>query len=113
MNNWQIAGLIALGTIVLLIVGIRLLLRGRRVPNKAKFAVVAAVVWLLSPVDLLPDFLGPLGLLDDFGVVVAVLKYVMDQVGRSEPLEQRLGRRNTIDVSDWRLRDDDGPRELP
>jgi uncharacterized membrane protein YkvA (DUF1232 family) len=41
----------------------------RKVPWKALAALAAAVAYVLSPVDLVPDFLGPLGLTDDVLVV--------------------------------------------
>ncbi len=37
----------------------------RKVPWKAVAAIVAAVVYVVSPVDLIPDFLVPLGWTDD------------------------------------------------
>ncbi len=37
----------------------------REVPWKAVAAIVAAIVYVLSPFDLIPDFLGPLGWTDD------------------------------------------------
>jgi len=37
----------------------------RRVPWKAVAALAAAVVYVISPVDLIPDFLVPLGFTDD------------------------------------------------
>jgi uncharacterized membrane protein len=46
-----------------------------RVPFKAKAAVVLAGLWVLSPVDLLPEFLPVIGPLDD--VVVVALAFGM------------------------------------
>ncbi len=43
----------------------------RRVPWKAVAAIAAAVVYVVSPFDLIPDFLGPLGFTDD-AVVLAL-----------------------------------------
>ncbi len=43
----------------------------RGVPWKAVAAIVAAVVYVVSPIDLIPDFLGPLGFTDD-AVVLAL-----------------------------------------
>ncbi len=37
----------------------------RQVPWKAVAAIAAAVVYVVSPFDLVPDFLGPIGLTDD------------------------------------------------
>jgi len=41
----------------------------RRFPWKAVAAIVAAVIYVVSPFDLIPDFLFPLGLTDDVLVV--------------------------------------------
>ena len=41
----------------------------RRLPWKAVAAVAAAVVYVVSPFDLIPDFLGPIGYTDDLLVV--------------------------------------------
>ncbi len=41
----------------------------RKMPWKAVAALAAAVVYVVSPFDLIPDFLGPLGLTDDVLVV--------------------------------------------
>ena len=37
----------------------------RKVPWKAVAAIAAAVIYVVSPVDLIPDFLVPIGLTDD------------------------------------------------
>ncbi|HSJ45665.1 MAG TPA: DUF1232 domain-containing protein [Euzebyales bacterium] len=114
MRGWVIAAVVAIATIVLLILGIRALLRGRRVPNKAKLAIAGAVLWLLSPIDPLPEsLLGPLGLLDDVAVLVALVRYVLDQVqppAAGEPVQRRVRDRRAIDATDWRLSDDSGDR---
>jgi uncharacterized membrane protein YkvA (DUF1232 family) len=41
----------------------------RKLPWKAVAAVAAAVVYVVSPFDLIPDFLGPIGFTDDILVV--------------------------------------------
>ena len=41
----------------------------RKVPWRAVAAVAAAVAYVISPFDLIPDFLGPLGFTDDLLVV--------------------------------------------
>ena len=39
----------------------------RRVPYRAKMIVIAAVVYVIIPLDLLPDWMAPfLGYIDDF-----------------------------------------------
>jgi uncharacterized membrane protein YkvA (DUF1232 family) len=41
----------------------------RKLPWRAVAALVAAAVYVVSPFDLIPDFLGPLGFTDDLLVV--------------------------------------------
>lgn len=110
MRGWMIAAVVAIGTIALVVVGIRALLRGQRVPARAKMAIAGAILWLLSPIDPLPETLfGPIGLLDDVAVLVALIRYVLDQVQppvTGETVDRRVRDRRPIDAADWRLSDD-------
>jgi uncharacterized membrane protein YkvA (DUF1232 family) len=58
----------------------RKLRRDPRVPRRAKVAVVIAGLWVLSPVDLIPDFLPIIGPLDDVIVVALAFRYAARQV---------------------------------
>jgi uncharacterized membrane protein YkvA (DUF1232 family) len=58
-----------------------------RVPWQAKAAVVVAGLWVLSPVDLLPEFLPVIGPLDDVVVVALALRYAARRVPREVLLE--------------------------
>jgi uncharacterized membrane protein YkvA (DUF1232 family) len=58
-----------------------------RVPLKAKAAVVVAGLWVLSPIDLLPEFLPVIGPLDDVVVVAMALRYAARRVPREVLLE--------------------------
>jgi uncharacterized membrane protein YkvA (DUF1232 family) len=58
-----------------------------RVPWQAKAAVVLAGLWVLSPVDLLPEFLPVIGPLDDVVVVALALRYAARRVPRELLLE--------------------------
>lgn len=84
---------------------VRRLRRDPRVPRRAKLVVALAGLWLLSPIDLLPEFLPLIGPLDDVLVVALALRYAARQVPREvlaaawpgEPrmLERLLGGRAT------------------
>ena len=56
------------------------------VPRRAKVALGVAIVWVLSPIDLLPEFLPVIGPLDDVVAVVLLLRYA----GRSVPRQTLL-----------------------
>jgi uncharacterized membrane protein YkvA (DUF1232 family) len=58
-----------------------------RVPWQAKAAVILAGLWVLSPVDLLPEFLPVIGPLDDVVVVALALRFAARRVPRDVLLE--------------------------
>ena len=60
----------------------RRLLGDRRVPRSAKATLALVVPYLLSPIDLIPDFIPVLGQLDDALIVVVVFGYVARRAGR-------------------------------
>lgn len=60
----------------------RRLRRHDAVPRRAKVALLVAVLWVLSPIDLLPEFLPVIGPLDDVVAVVLVLRYAARCVPR-------------------------------
>jgi uncharacterized membrane protein YkvA (DUF1232 family) len=53
-----------------------------RVPRRAKVAVAFAGLWVLSPIDLIPEFLPVIGPIDDVIVVALALRYAARQVPR-------------------------------
>jgi uncharacterized membrane protein YkvA (DUF1232 family) len=65
----------------------RVLRRDPAVPRRAKVALLVAIVWVISPIDLLPEFLPVIGPLDDVVAVVLLLRYA----ARSIPRDTLLG----------------------
>jgi uncharacterized membrane protein YkvA (DUF1232 family) len=62
---------------------LRRLSRDPRVPLRAKIALAFAALWVLSPIDLIPEFLPVIGPLDDVVIITLTLRYVERQVPRS------------------------------
>lgn len=58
----------------------RRLRRDPRVPRRVKVAVAIAAVWVISPIDLIPEFLPVIGPLDDIVVVALALRYAARRV---------------------------------
>ncbi len=58
----------------------RRLRRDPRVPRRVKLAMAIAAVWVLSPIDLIPEFLPVIGPLDDIVVVALALRYAARRV---------------------------------
>jgi uncharacterized membrane protein YkvA (DUF1232 family) len=67
------------------------------VPRRAKLAVGFAGLWVLSPIDLIPEFLPIIGPLDDIIVVALALRYAARQVSRPIVLAAWDGDPRTID----------------
>jgi uncharacterized membrane protein YkvA (DUF1232 family) len=65
-----------------LIVLFRGLLRDPRVPRSSKIWLWFAIAWLVSPIDLVPEFIPVAGPLDDAIVAALVLRHVLK---RTEP----------------------------
>lgn len=57
------------------------------VPRRAKVALLVAVLWVLSPIDVLPEFLPVIGPLDDVVAVVLLLRYAARSIPRPVLLE--------------------------
>jgi uncharacterized membrane protein YkvA (DUF1232 family) len=68
------------------VTAMRVLRRDPRVPRRARVAVVIAMLWVLSPIDLIPEFLPVIGPLDDIIAVAVLLRYA----GRSVPRQVLL-----------------------
>lgn len=56
------------------------------VPRRAKVALLVAVLWVISPIDLLPEFLPVIGPLDDVVAVVLLLRYAARSIPRDTVL---------------------------
>lgn len=58
-----------------------------QVPLRAKVVVTIAGLWVLSPIDSIPEFLPVIGQLDDVVVVAWALRYAAREVPRLVLLE--------------------------
>jgi uncharacterized membrane protein YkvA (DUF1232 family) len=59
---------------------IRRLRKDPRVPRSAKVAIAIAGLWVLSPIDLIPEFLPVIGPLDDIIVVALAFRFAARRV---------------------------------
>lgn len=73
------------------------LLRDRRVPRGAKIWLALGVLWIASPVDLLPEFLPVVGPLDDAVVAALVLRHLARRAGAEVVTEHWGGDPRTLE----------------
>jgi uncharacterized membrane protein YkvA (DUF1232 family) len=63
---------------------VRDLLADRETPGSVRAALVVLLIWLISPIDLVPEFIPVLGPLDDVVVTIFVLRFVRRRLGSDE-----------------------------
>lgn len=71
------------------------LLKDPRVPRRSKIVLGASLAYVLSPIDLVPEFIPIAGLLDDIFLVAFALNHLIERAGEE------------IVVEHW-----DGPQDL-
>ena len=67
------------------------LLRDPRVPRASKLWLAFAVVWIASPIDLIPEFIPVAGPLDDAIVAALVLRYLLKNTSQDVLFEHWRG----------------------
>ncbi len=60
---------------------LRSIIGDRSAPLDVRVVLVGLVAWILSPIDLIPEFIPVLGPLDDVVVAVVAMRYVRLRVG--------------------------------
>ncbi len=60
---------------------LRSVIRDRSAPIDVRLVLVGLLAWVLSPIDLIPEFIPVLGPLDDVVVAVVAMRYVRRRVG--------------------------------
>jgi uncharacterized membrane protein YkvA (DUF1232 family) len=69
-----------------------------RVPRGAKIRVGAALAYILSPIDLVPDWLPGIGALDDLAIVALAARELLDGAGEDVVREHWRGTDKGLDV---------------
>ena len=74
------------------------LLTDDRVPTGSKVLLGFAVVWLVSPIDLVPEFIPVLGPLDDAVVAALVLRHLVRVAGDDAVRDHWRGEPSTLET---------------
>ena len=74
------------------------LVKDPALPRPVKIALIAAVVYLASPIDLIPDFIPLLGWVDDLLLAAIVLDGVLNFVDRGLLLRYWPGNERSLDA---------------
>ena len=60
---------------------LRALVTDGSVPLDARLVLVGLIAWIVSPIDLIPEFIPGLGPLDDVIVAIVAMRYVRRRIG--------------------------------
>ena len=60
---------------------LRSVIGDRSAPPDVRLVLVGLLAWILSPIDLIPEFIPVLGPIDDVVVAVVAMRYVRRRVG--------------------------------
>ncbi len=63
---------------------LRSLIGDGSVPLDVRIVLIGLVAWIISPIDLIPEFVPVIGVLDDVVVAVVAMRYVRRRVGIEE-----------------------------
>lgn len=74
------------------------LLKDPRVPRRTKLVVGAAAAYVVSPIDLLPEFIPVVGLADDFLLVAFAINHLVTVAGEEVVLEHWDGPRDLLEL---------------
>lgn len=72
------------------------LLADPRVPRRSKLILGGTVMYLVSPIDVVPDFVPGLGQLDDIVVALLALHSILNRVDAEVVVEHWPGNENVI-----------------
>lgn len=74
------------------------LIRDSRVPRRSKIIVGAALAYVVSPVDLVPEFIPVVGLADDILLLAFSVNHLVTVAGEEVVLEHWDGPRDLLDL---------------
>lgn len=74
------------------------IVRDPRVPVRRKTFAGAALIYVISPIDLIPDFVAGLGQLDDLVIVAVALNHLIAGAGRDVVEQHWDGSTDSLDL---------------
>lgn len=74
------------------------LVRDPRVPRRSKLVVGAAIAYVVSPIDLLPEFIPIVGLADDVLLAAYAVNHLVDVAGEDVVLEHWDGPKDLLEL---------------
>lgn len=96
---------------------IRFMMVDKSVPKTKKALVIAGIVYLLMPFDLIPALVFPLSLIDDLFAWIFIIWYLRKELDvywtgeKSKDLSKKYRNRDIVDDVEFEVEDDDKKTE--
>ena len=74
------------------------IVRDRRVPVRAKAFAAAVLIYVISPIDIIPDFVIGFGKLDDLILSAVAIQYLIEAAGPEIVAEHWDGSESSLDM---------------
>lgn len=71
-----------------------------KVPKSVIIGLAAALVYFVAPIDVVPDVLGPLGYVDDAGMLTLSTKIAEEDINEYKKWQIRNGKRSNVVIDD-------------
>ncbi|CAM4183864.1 methyltransferase type 11 [Bacillus luti] len=68
----------------------------REISKKSLLAIVGAILYFVSPIDLIPDFILGLGLIDDVAIISLAIKQVSSDIEKFKEWKNELGNEDNV-----------------
>ena len=78
---------------------LRSVIGDRSAPPDVRLVLVGLLAWIVSPIDLIPEFIPVLGPIDDVVVAVVAMRYVRRRVGVEDLRRRWTGHRRRLRAS--------------
>lgn len=68
----------------------------RKIPTGSIVTIIASIIYFVSPIDIIPDFLLGLGIVDDAAVIAFVIKQITADLEKFRDWKEKQAVSNTI-----------------
>lgn len=85
----------------------------RDIPWKSLSMIIACVIYFLTPLDFVPDFLATFGLVDDAALITWTLKFLSEDIAKFEAWEKQQAALSQKSETDTNTEADKKNEQLP
>ena len=96
---------------------IRFMMADKTVPKRKKAIIIAGIIYLFLPFDIIPPFIFPVGILDDIVVWILILWYLRNELDKYwngekvTDLSKKYRGKQVVDDVEYEVAEDDAKKD--